>query len=63
MVFCKHQVLGMRNRDEVHVLPGGRRERGETLVETLKREVLKEADWTVEVKGAIGFLYSSLQRG
>src|SRR5215204_4568650 len=49
VVFRGNRVLVMRNRDEVHVLPGGQREGGETLVETLQREVLEEAGWTVEV--------------
>src|SRR5215210_7372565 len=57
VVFCRDRVLVMRNRDEVHVLPGGQREGDETLVETLQREVLEEAGWTVEVGGMLGFLH------
>jgi len=57
VVFRGNRVLVMRNRDEVHVLPGGQREGGETLVETLQREVLEEAGWTVEVGGMLGFLH------
>jgi ADP-ribose pyrophosphatase YjhB (NUDIX family) len=50
-------VLVMRNRDGVHILPGGQREPGETLVQTLEREVLEEAGWTIDVRGRIGFLH------
>jgi len=57
VVFCRDRVLVMRNRDGVHVLPGGQREGDETLVETLQREVLEEAGWTVEVGGMLGFLH------
>jgi len=57
VVFRGDQVLVMRNMDEVHVLPGGQREGGETLVETLEREVLEEAGWTLDVKGMLGFLH------
>jgi 8-oxo-dGTP pyrophosphatase MutT (NUDIX family) len=48
-------VLVMRNRDGVHVLPGGQREPGETLVQTLEREVLEEAGWTIDVRVGSGF--------
>jgi 8-oxo-dGTP pyrophosphatase MutT (NUDIX family) len=57
VVFREDRVLVMRNRDEVHVLPGGRREGGETLIETLEREVLEEAGWTLEVREMLGFLH------
>ncbi len=50
-------VLVMRNADELHILPGGRREAGETLARTLEREVLEEAGWAVEVGPVLGFIH------
>lgn len=40
-------VLVVRNPHEVHVVPGGRREAGESLLETLRRQVLEETGWAV----------------
>ena len=40
---------------ETHIVPGGRREAGETLQETLKREILEETGWFVEIGKQIGF--------
>jgi LmbE family N-acetylglucosaminyl deacetylase len=41
LVFQDGALLVLRNRDGMHVLPGGRREAGETLEHTLAREVLE----------------------
>jgi 8-oxo-dGTP pyrophosphatase MutT (NUDIX family) len=57
VVFREDRVLVMRNRVEVHVLPGGRREHDETLIQTLEREVLEEAGWIVDAKDTLGFLH------
>lgn len=57
VVFRGDQVLVMRNADGAHFLPGGQREGGETLVETLGREVLGEAGWTLDVGEMLGFLH------
>ena len=59
VVFRNEEVLVMRNLDEVHVLPGGQRERDETLLETVKREVLEEAGWTLRVEEVLGFIHLS----
>jgi 8-oxo-dGTP pyrophosphatase MutT (NUDIX family) len=50
-------VLTVRNADEWHVLPGGRRERGETPEQTLRREVLEEAGLRIERPVQLGFMH------
>jgi ADP-ribose pyrophosphatase YjhB (NUDIX family) len=50
-------VLVQRDRDSVHILPGGRREAGETPEETLRRELLEETGWTVLSPEVIGFMH------
>jgi 8-oxo-dGTP diphosphatase len=50
-------VLTVRNADEWHVLPGGRRQRGETLEETLRREVLEEVGLRIKRPIQLGFMH------
>ncbi|HEX4941547.1 MAG TPA: NUDIX hydrolase [Actinomycetota bacterium] len=50
-------VLTVRNKDEWHVLPGGRRERGESPEETLRREVLEEAGLHIDPPVQLGFMH------
>jgi ADP-ribose pyrophosphatase YjhB (NUDIX family) len=45
VVVSNSHVLVLRNHDETHIVPGGRREKGETLEETLQREILEETGW------------------
>jgi ADP-ribose pyrophosphatase YjhB (NUDIX family) len=45
IVINKGQVLLVRNADETHIVPGGRRKEGEQLTETLQREILEETGW------------------
>jgi len=47
-------VLLVRAPDGTHILPGGRREPGEALIDTLMREVLEETGWTIEQLQLIG---------
>lgn len=58
VVFRRSQVVVVRQHDGVrHVVPGGRREEGETLEETIRREVLEECGWRVEGLSPFALLY------
>ena len=57
VVLRGDDVLTVRNADEWHVLPGGRREPGETLEQTLRREVLEEAGLAIERPVQLGFMH------
>src|SRR5262245_15437832 len=49
--------LVVRDPISVHILPGVRREPGETLMQTLHREVLEEAGWTIREPRLIGLAH------
>src|SRR5689334_15370946 len=51
------QILVVRDPISVHILPGGRREPGETLMQTLDREVLEETGWTIRDARLIGLVH------
>jgi 8-oxo-dGTP pyrophosphatase MutT (NUDIX family) len=57
LVFREDALLVLRNRDGLHIMPGGRREAGETLEETLRREVLEETGWTLRAPIMLGFMH------
>ena len=50
------QILVVRDPSNVHILPGGRRELDETLMQTLEREVLEETGWTIQSPRLIGLV-------
>ncbi len=47
LVLRESEVLVVQNPDGEHVLPGGRREAGESPEDSARREVLEEAGWTL----------------
>ncbi len=49
------EVLVVQDPGGYHILPGGRREAGETLIETVVRELLEETGWQVTVGALLGF--------
>jgi ADP-ribose pyrophosphatase YjhB (NUDIX family) len=57
IVFRGDQVLVVREGEQAHVVPGGRRERGETLAQTLERELLEETGWTIAEPRQIGVVW------
>ena len=58
IVLNGDEVLVMHNRDgDAHIVPGGRVEEGETLEQTLRRELQEEAGVEVELMGQIGFVH------
>lgn len=54
IVLHDSSVMLVRAPDGTHILPGGRREAGEALIDTLMREVLEETGWTIEQLKLIG---------
>ena len=57
LVFRDDALLVLRNRDGAHIVPGGRREAGETLEETVRREVLEETGWVLRAPIMLGFMH------
>lgn len=56
LVFHNDSVLVLRNPDDTHIYPDGRREGDETLEETLRREILEEVGWEVAEISQLGFI-------
>ncbi len=56
LIFKDDQVLVQRDRHTLHLLPGGRRECGETIEQTLHREVGEETGWAIVDAKVLGVL-------
>jgi hypothetical protein len=57
-IVCNERaVLVVRDPDGAHIMPGGRREVGETLEQTLRREVLEETGWEIDQVHLLGVLH------
>jgi len=54
IVLNGSSVILVRAPDGTHILPGGRREEGEALIDTLMREVLEETGWTIDQLQLLG---------
>jgi len=54
IVFQEEQVLVVKNPFNVHIQPGGRREQGESLEESLRRELLEETGWEIQQPSLLG---------
>jgi ADP-ribose pyrophosphatase YjhB (NUDIX family) len=57
VVFRGDHLLVVRDPVSVHILPGGKREHGETLLDTLRREVKEETGWTILAPRLIGLVH------
>ena len=61
IVFQADSVLVVRDAENhFHITPGGRRQKNETLEETLHREVLEETGWTLSEISLLGFMHFHL---
>jgi 8-oxo-dGTP pyrophosphatase MutT (NUDIX family) len=54
VVLAAGGVLVVRDPTGVHILPGGRRQAGETLEQTARREVLEETGWVIDPPRLLG---------
>jgi ADP-ribose pyrophosphatase YjhB (NUDIX family) len=57
IVLLRGEVLLQQDQANRHILPGGRREEGESLDATLRREVAEETGWTLRSVRLLGFMH------
>jgi ADP-ribose pyrophosphatase YjhB (NUDIX family) len=57
VVFRGEEILVVRDPISEHIVPGGRREPDETLLQTLKRELGEETGWRIKDPRLLGFIH------
>ncbi len=57
LVLRGDELLTLHTVAETQILPGGRREGGESPETTLRREVLDESGWTIDNPSLVGFIH------
>jgi ADP-ribose pyrophosphatase YjhB (NUDIX family) len=57
VVLVDAGVIVVRDPTRQHILPGGRREAGEALEQTLRREVLEETGWEIAAPRQLGVVH------
>lgn len=57
VILRNRSVLVLQDRDSRHIIPGGRREEGESVGTTLRREVAEETGWSLGRVTLLGFTH------
>ena len=58
IIFRGDAVMVIQDhKDDPYVVPGGRRDPGETILQTLHREVKEETGWSITDRGLLGFVH------